>query len=117
MSIKGDMMIYVFVIDCTIFTTTDGDYKQAQPYTERIEKINKLYDEGNRIIFLTARGMGRSNNSTAYAHRAFYEFTRKQLFEWGVKFHDLFLGKPSGDVYIDDKGMKDGDFFGNEICP
>ena len=39
-----------------------------------------------------------------YAAGGFYDFTRMQLFEWGVKFHDLFLGKPAGDIYIDDKG-------------
>ena len=47
----------------------------------------------------------------------FYDLTREQLNNWGVKYNQLFLGKPSGDVYIDDKGIKDEDFFGNEICP
>ena len=110
-------MTYVFDIDGTICSVTKGDYGFAVPYLKRIEKINKLYDEGHTIIFQTARGMGRSDNNTGYANRAFYNFTRKQLLDWGVKFHDLFLGKPAGDVYIDDKGIKDEDFFGNEICP
>ena len=43
--------------------------------------------------------------------------TRMQLIEWGVKFDALFLGKPAGDIYIDDKGIKDEDFFKNELCP
>ena len=43
--------------------------------------------------------------------------TKQQLEKWGVKYHKLFLGKPSGDIYIDDKGIKDEDFFGNEFCP
>jgi hypothetical protein len=55
--------------------------------------------------------MGRSGNSAAYAHKAFYELTKEQLSEWGVKYHDLFLGKPAGDFYIDDKGIRDDDFF------
>ena len=55
--------------------------------------------------------MGRSENSTAYADRAFYEFTKEQLDGWGVRYHQLFLGKPAGDFYIDDKGIKDEDFF------
>ena len=108
-------MTYVFDIDGTICSLTDGNYGFAIPYIDRIEKINKLYDDGNTIVFLTARGMGRSNNNAGYANRPSYEFTRKQLIEWGVKFHSLHLGKPAGDVYIDDKGMKDGDFFKNEI--
>jgi hypothetical protein len=57
--------------------------------------------------------MGRSNNSQAFAERAFFELTEKQLLSWGVKFHKLFLGKPAGDYYIDDKGVSDEDFFGN----
>ena len=106
---------YVFDIDGTICSLTNGNYGFAVPYMDRIKKINELYDDGHTIIFQTARGMGRSNNSSSYANRAFYDFTRKQLIDWGVKFHDLFLGKPAGDVYIDDKGIKDGDFFRNEI--
>lgn len=104
-------MTYVFDIDGTVCSLTNGNYGFAIPYTSRIAKINQLYDEGHTIIFQTARGMGRSSNSTSYAHRAFYDFTRQQLIDWGVKFHDLFLGKPAGDVYIDDKGVKDEEFF------
>lgn len=104
-------MTYVFDIDGTICSKTDGDYAQARPLHDRIKQVNCLYDEGHTIIFLTARGMGRSNNSAAYAHSAFYELTRNQLLDWGVKFNGLYLGKPSGDIYVDDKGVKDEDFF------
>ena len=109
-------MTYVFDIDGTICSFTNGDYDLATPYVERIEKVNKLYEEGHTIIFQTARGMGRSKNSVAYARTAFEDMTREQLKRWGVKFHDLFMGKPSGDVYIDDKGIKDGNFFTDETC-
>ena len=104
-------MTYVFDIDGTICTNTNGDYKKAEPLKDRIATINRLYDEGNIIYFQTARGMGRSNNSQVFANRLFYKFTKKQLEEWGAMHHGLFLGKPSGDIYIDDKGEKDEDFF------
>ena len=105
-------MIYVFDIDGTICTkVNDGDYSKSKPLTERIEAVNTLYDEGHTIIFQTARGMGRSSNSVAWSHKAFYEFTKEQLTGWGVNFHSLFLGKPAGDIYVDDKGMKDSTFF------
>ena len=109
-------MTYIFDIDGTICSLTNGNYGFAIPYTNRIEKINKLYEEGHIIIFQTARGMGRSKNSVAYARASFEDMTREQLKGWGVKFHDLFMGKPSGDVYIDDKGIKDGNFFTDETC-
>ena len=35
----------------------------------------------------------------------------KQLCSWGCMFNDLWLGKPSGDFYIDDKGINSNDFF------
>ena len=105
------MKTYVFDIDGTICTITDGDYENAAPFKNRIEQINTLYDEGNTILFNTARGMGRTKNSPAMAHEIFYEFTKQQLDQWGAKYHNLFLGKPAGDIYVDDKGYKDNDFF------
>ena len=31
--------------------------------------------------------------------------TKKQLNEWGAFYHELILGKPQGDIYVDDKGF------------
>tara|TARA_R110000824_G_scaffold400651_1_gene608685 strand:- start:37423 stop:37761 length:339 start_codon:yes stop_codon:yes gene_type:complete len=104
-------MIYVFDIDGTICNSLDGNYDLAEPLKERIDIVNKLYDEGHTIVFQTARGMGRSGNSIAFAYEMFEKGTKHQLEKWGVKYHQLFLGKPAGDIYIDDKGIRDIDFF------
>ena len=110
-------MKYVFDIDGTIcYKGDDQDYGESMPYEHRIELINKLYDEGNEIVFFTARGMGRHSNNAALAIQEFYSLTENQLNSWGVKYHQLILGKPSGDLYVDDKGISDGHFFTNEIC-
>ncbi len=106
-------MKYVVDIDGTVCSVTDGKYENAVPNEGRITKINKLYDEGNQIIYLTARGMGRSGDNADLAKRMFYELTRHQLDRWGCKYHKLVLGKPSGDYYIDDKGMNANEFFGD----
>ena len=95
-------MIYGFDIDGTI-CTTDCDYSEAKPYLEVIAKINALFEEGHTIIVFTSRGYKSGKD--------WYDFTKKQLDQWGVKYHMLFLGKPAGDVYIDDKAMRDIDFF------
>ena len=111
-------MIYVFDIDGTLCTKVDnGDYNTAEPIMDRIDVVNYLYDEGNTIIMQTARGMGRSGNNPQQAIENFYALTSQQLKEWGVKYHSLFLGKPAGDIYIDDKGLRDEDFFRNEFRP
>ena len=106
-------MHYVFDIDGTICTTIDGDYNNSSPITERIDKVNMLFNEGHRIIFHTARGMNTFNNDGKKAHDKYFWLTTDQLQEWGVKYHQLIMGKPSGELYVDDKGVKDEEFFGN----
>jgi len=65
-------MRYVIDIDGTICIpgpTDETRYDQALPIQDRIDEINKLYDEGHIIIYLTARGMGRhKNNANLFVH-------------------------------------------------
>ena len=44
-------MIYCIDIDGTICSKDNEDYNFAVPYEDRIEIINQLYEEGNKIIF------------------------------------------------------------------
>jgi hypothetical protein len=104
-------MNYVFDIDGTICTDTNGDYYSAKPIIDRVNTVNRLYREGHQITLFTARGMGSTRNDEKKARKKWKNLTENQLHEWGVKYHYLFLGKPAGDVYIDDKGMNDQIFF------
>jgi hypothetical protein len=104
-------MIYVFDIDGTICKTDDGDYDRSEPYADRIAEINQLHSDGHTILYYTARGMGRTNNDVLESYKVFYDLTRRQLNSWGAKYHNLFLGKPAADIYIDDKGINDDKFF------
>lgn len=96
------MAIFCFDIDDTICRTSGLDYEASIPIFERIAKINILYDQGHTIKFLTARGSKTGIDWT--------EVTKLQLQKWGVKYHELHLGKPFADYYIDDKGISDQDF-------
>ena len=90
-------LIYCFDIDNTICRTDELDYINSKPIRERIERINALYDLGHIINLYTARG---SNSGIDYE-----KLTLKQISEWGLKFHNLYLGKPAADIYIDDKAI------------
>tara|TARA_B100001250_G_scaffold13960_1_gene12195 strand:+ start:12342 stop:12638 length:297 start_codon:yes stop_codon:yes gene_type:complete len=91
------MKIYCFDIDGTVCTNTNGNYKLAEPYSDRISEINKLRDEGNKIIFFTARGSGTGID--------WVEFTKNQLDTWGLSYDEILFGKPEADYFIDDKSI------------
>ena len=99
------MIIYVDIDETICFYEGERQYPLATPNMENISKINSLYDEGHQITYWTARG--------AISKKDWFSLTEKQLSEWGCKYHKLILGKPSGDFYIDDKGINSNDFFKN----
>ena len=41
----------------------------------------------------------------AQQNKDWSELTKKQLSDWGVNYHELIMGKPEGDVFIDDKAF------------
>jgi len=94
---------YCFDIDGTICTNTDGQYESAKPFKERIEQVNKLFNNGNKIIYFTARG-----STTEIDWK---KLTTKQLELWGAKYHELIFRKPFADYYIDDKSHDPFDWF------
>jgi capsule biosynthesis phosphatase len=108
-------MNYVFDLDGTLCTNTNGDYKSASPLTERILHVNKLYELGHTVIIFTARGMNTYSGDIKKVYEIYYDFTKNQLEKWNVKYTQLILGKPAGDIYIDDKGVKDEDYFRTNI--
>lgn len=93
-------MIIYMDIDNTICDTDQSlpapqKYEQARPIQSRIDKVNKLYDEGHNITYWTSRGNASKENYLA--------LTMRQLENWGCKYHSLKMGKPSFDLFVDDK--------------
>lgn len=87
---------YVFDIDGVIAQIEENnDYSKSKPNKEMITIINKLYNLGNEIILLTARGY-----VTGIDWR---KETEEQLKKWGLQYHELHFGKPNADYYVDDK--------------
>ena len=80
-------------------------YLTCYPDLDVIDVVNALFDEGNYIIIYTARGMNTFNNDVRKGYDGLYELTKNQLIKWGVKHHELVMGKVSYDVLIDDKAL------------
>ena len=97
------MVIYVFDIDGTLCTLLKIQ-NMKKLNNNRIDKVNKLYDEGHYIKLYTARG---SQTGIDWS-----EVTKNQLSKWNLKFHELIINcKPHGDLFVDDKAINADLFF------
>jgi len=96
LKIKRGGKRFVFDIDGVIAEFDASlDYAKAEPNQKMIDIVNKLYHLGNEIVLFTARGYVTGID--------WQEVTRLQMQDWGVKHHELLMGKPNADYYVDDK--------------
>jgi|TARA_B100001175_G_scaffold312701_1_gene319135 FMN phosphatase YigB (HAD superfamily) len=95
--------IVCFDIDNVICRTKKNFYRDSIPIKKNIKAINEIFDKGYYVKLFTSRFMGRSNENQKLATKKGYSLTQKQLKIWGVKYHKLIFGKPSYDLFIDDK--------------
>ena len=79
----------------------------AKPIKNNIKTINTLYEEGNTIVYWTARGTTTGID--------WLDITKKQLEKWGAKHHEVKMGKPDYDLFICDKAINSGAFFGKKV--
>jgi len=92
---------YVIDIDDTIFhseLTEAGKYRLIDADLDMISKINELFQDGHAVILYTGR------------HWNHLSQTKRDLERYGVDYTTLVMGKPVGDVYVDDKAMRPGEF-------
>ncbi len=100
---EGQKIALVDIDETICFYSNKRSYDLAEPNFDNILKINKLHNEGWRIVYWTARG---SISGVDY-----FEHTKKQLDEWGCKYDELITGtsknpKPHFDLIIDDKAKR-----------
>lgn len=93
------MKIYVDIDETICFYEgVKREYDNAIPNHENIAKINRLYDNGHKITYWTARG--------SVTKIDWKEFTEKQLCSWGAKYHELRCDKPYYDIFIEDRSIR-----------
>lgn len=99
------MIIFVDIDETICYYNNERHYDLAEPHLDRINKINKLYEDGNTIVYWTARGTLTQQN--------WFQVTLEQLNRWNCKFHELRMGKPAYDLFIDDKNINSDLYFNN----
>jgi len=95
--------IFVDIDETICITPPSRDYSLSTPIIKNIQTINKLYEQGNIVVYWTARG-----GTTGIDWRS---VTEEQLEKWGAKYHHLRLDKPDYDLFIDDKSINSVKFF------
>ena len=87
----SDIKNFIIDIDGTITEDVPNEEPErmvtCKPFPDALKTINKWYDEGHIITFLTAR-------TTEH-----YQVTIDWLNKHGFKFHGLMVGKPRGGNY------------------
>lgn len=83
----------------------DDRFINADPITDMIDKVNQLYEEGWYVIYHTARGMVSRDGCVDTIYDELYEITKEWLQRHNVLYHELVMGKPYGDYYLDDKSL------------
>lgn len=95
-----------FDIDNVIcYTNPKNSYSKSRPIKKNIKLINDIYDKGYNVILYTARYMGKCNGNLKKVKKKIKPLTLRQLKKWKVNYHQIYFGKPSFDLFIDDKSL------------
>ena len=82
-------------IDGTVLTQQKpGEWEKCEPLPGALNFVNRLYDEGHQVVFYTSRNF------------KYMQQTHEQLRKFGFKYHHLDMGKPHGDIIIDDRAVR-----------
>jgi len=80
-------------------------YSKARPLRGAIQALKTLHDDGHTIIIYTARGMESHPGNQSKVLKEIIHLTLKQLERWGFVYDEIHFGKPSADIYVDERSI------------
>lgn len=80
-------------------------YNYCEPIEDIIKVVNDTYDAGYTVKIYTARGMSEFKGDVHKIYSNLYNLTLNQLNDWGVKYHELIMGKLHYHLLIDDLAL------------
>ena len=97
-------MVTVIDFDGTLALGDTKDINTMITNLKLVSLINSLYDDGNTIKIVTARGC-KSCNNFLERHKKYFNIITEWLNKHHIKYHELSFYKEYADVYIDDRGI------------
>lgn len=102
-------------LDDTICTTTNGDYPNAIPRVDIVEKIREYQNQGFEIIINTSRNVRTYNGNIGKINANTLPLIIDWLKKHNVPFDEIYTGKPwcgHEGFYVDDKAIRPDEFLG-----
>ena len=99
----------IFDLDDTLCTTQNGDYANAQPITEVIEKLKEYHRQGFTIVINTSRNMRTYQGNIGAINKNTLPIIIDWLRRHDIPYHELYVGKPwcgFEGFYVDDKAIR-----------
>eukprot|EP00471_Norrisiella_sphaerica_P003830 CAMPEP_0184479924 /NCGR_PEP_ID=MMETSP0113_2-20130426/1450_1 /TAXON_ID=91329 /ORGANISM="Norrisiella sphaerica, Strain BC52" /LENGTH=585 /DNA_ID=CAMNT_0026858095 /DNA_START=15 /DNA_END=1773 /DNA_ORIENTATION=+ len=98
---------FAFDLDHTLVTgpKVSGAYVTCEPIPQNIALCNFLYEQGHKILIVTARRMRTHKGVVGALIKDIGKLTLEQLDKFNIKYHEIFFGKPNADFYIDEKAI------------
>nr|WP_313097337.1 HAD-IIIC family phosphatase [Moraxella sp. CTOTU48717] len=99
----------IFDLDDTLCTTQNGDYANAQPITEVIEKLKEYHRQGFTIIINTSRNMRTYQGNIGAINKNTLPIIIDWLARHDIPYDELYVGKPwcgFEGFYVDDKAIR-----------
>lgn len=99
----------IFDLDDTLCTTQNGDYANAQPITEVIEKLKDYHRQGFTIVINTSRNMRTFQGNIGAINKNTLPIITEWLDRHDIPYHELYVGKPwcgFEGFYVDDKAIR-----------
>lgn len=103
-SINSEKYRFCFDLDNTLVTYPDieGDYTSVRPIQKTINFLNFLQSQGHTIIIYTARRMKTHSGNVGRVQSDIAKITLDTLDNFGIKYDEIYFGKPYAHFYIDD---------------
>lgn len=99
----------IFDLDDTLCTTQNGDYANAQPITEVIEKLKEYHRQGFTIVINTSRNMRTYQGNIGAINKNTLPIIIDWLRRHDIPYDELYVGKPwcgFEGFYVDDKAIR-----------
>ena len=99
----------IFDLDDTLCTTQNGDYANAQPITEVVEKLREYHRQGFTIVINTSRNMRTYQGNIGAINKNTLPIIIDWLARHDIPYDELYVGKPWCGLegfYVDDKAIR-----------